>query len=487
MQIEKTLSRLKALFHAPLRRFRQTKTADWLQKNVIEHPNLKIPFQAIPLWLAAALTGIVAVVYEHLFKMGEQLAEVLYRSSPRIVFLSTPLFFLAARFLIVRFAPTGKGSGIPQLMVAAEIAGTERGRYTQKFLSGPIALTKIASSFLLLLGGGAIGREGPTLQVAGSISKVVYGWVPSTWPRVSERIMIITGGASGLAAAFNTPLGGIVYVIEELTRSHITKFRTAVFSAVIIAGMTAQSFLGSYLYLGYPKVVSAPFYWSFAVILLAFIAGMSGSIFTRLLLRISKFADRYNSQLKIQFVCLLGLLFALMFFFSGPLAIGSGKTVINDILFSGADSVPWYAFPVRFLGALISFSVGAAGGIFATALASGASLAALLVGLIGIPVNHHNLMVLVCMIAFLTGVTRSPFTSTVLVLEMTDRHSAIFYFLLSAMTAQLAASMVMSKSFYEIQKEGYLSSLTQALSGKESPNTETPAPASPEEVPRGTT
>ena len=97
----------------------------------------------------------------------------------------------------------------------------------------------------MLLSGGAIGREGPTLQVAGSIFQTVYRFIPPGWSRVSQRIMLITGGASGLAAAFNTPLGGIVYALEELTKTHIARFRTAVFSAVIIAGMTAQSFLGT--------------------------------------------------------------------------------------------------------------------------------------------------------------------------------------------------------------------------------------------------
>jgi H+/Cl- antiporter ClcA len=136
--------------------------------------------------------------------------------------------------------------------------------------------------------------------------------------------------------------------------------------------------------------------------------------------------------------------------------MGTGKILINDVLFEGAGSTPWYAFPARFAGAALSFSVGAPGGIFATSLSSGAALGALLTSWSDLPVEHHNLLILVSMIGFLTGVTRTPFTATILILEMTDRHSAIFYFLLAGMIAQLAAGLVLSRSYYEIQKEAFL-------------------------------
>jgi H+/Cl- antiporter ClcA len=97
---------------------------------------------------------------------------------------------------------------------------------------------------------------------------------------------------------------------------------------------------------------------------------------------------------------------------------------------------------------LLSFSIGGAGGIFSTRLSSGAALGHLLVNTLSMAQENHNLMVLVCMIGFLTGVTRSPFTAAILVLEMTDRHSAIFYFLLAGMVANVAANLISKHSFY---------------------------------------
>jgi H+/Cl- antiporter ClcA len=85
-----------------------------------------------------------------------------------------------------------------------------------RLLSVRAAVVKILSSCLAIAGGGAIGREGPTLQISGAIFRAVQVRLPGFWPRVPMSSMVLAGGAAGLAAAFNTPLGGIVYVIEEL-------------------------------------------------------------------------------------------------------------------------------------------------------------------------------------------------------------------------------------------------------------------------------
>ena len=443
-----------------LRLLSQTVLGKFIQKRLFDNPNLRIPFQAIPLWIASALTGLVAVAYENLFVLFERAGKAFWTPSPWHIFITTPVFFVLAWLVTARFAPAARGSGIPQLLAAVDLAGTARQGFVGQLLSIRIALVKIGSSLLLLLGGGAIGREGPTLQIAGSVFQTVYQYIPAGWARVSQRIMLITGGASGLAAAFNTPLGGIVYALEELTKSHIARFRTAVFSAVIIAGMTAQSFLGSYLYLGYPKLAPLPLSLIWAVPVLAFLSGYLGALFTRVLLWLGELRRKYRGRKKqLGFVLALSLLFAILLFFTGATAMGTGKPLINNILFEGAASAPWYTFPVRFAGAVLSFSVGASGGIFATSLSSGAALGAFLVHFSGLPEAHHNLLVLVCMIGFLTGVTRTPFTAAILVLEMTDRHSAIFYFLLAGMTAHIGAAQVISRSFYEIQKDIFLESM----------------------------
>jgi H+/Cl- antiporter ClcA len=263
-----------------------------------------------------------------------------------------------------------------------------------------------------------------------------------------------------LAAAFNTPLGGIVFVVEELTKTHLTYFRTAVFASVIISGMTAQALLGPYLYLGYPKITPVGFSFVGVVLLAGALSGWAGSIMTKVLLIISDWKTKHikNTKQQIAFVGALGLLFALIIYFTGPESGGSGKDIMNRLLFSADKTTQWYEFPARFLGPVLSYHSGGSGGIFATSLSAGAALGAGLAKLIGVAPENYNLVMLVCMVGYLTGVTRSPFTSAILVLEMTDRHSAIFYLLLAAMTANLIGYYVDRKSFYEHLKEQFLES-----------------------------
>ena len=130
----------------------------------------------------------------------------------------------------------------------------------------------------MILGGGLIGKEGPTIQIAGTIFRKINEWLPSWWPKISKRNMIMTGAAAGLAAAFNTPLGGIVFAVEELTKTHISYFKTALFTAVIIAGLTAQGLLGPYLYLGYPNVTHLSKFIFFPLMLVAIVSGLLGCL-----------------------------------------------------------------------------------------------------------------------------------------------------------------------------------------------------------------
>ena len=111
---------------------------------------------------------------------------------------------------------------------------------------------------------------------------------------------------------------------------------------------------------------------------------------------------------------------------------------------------------VRIFGPAISFSTGAAGGIFAPSLAAGASMGAYIADIFDIPGSNANILILGGMVGFLTGITRTPFTSAILVLEMTDRHSVIFHLMLAAMVAHLASVLIDRHSLYDHLKKQYI-------------------------------
>ncbi|HQS06831.1 MAG TPA: chloride channel protein, partial [Daejeonella sp.] len=146
-------------------------------------------------------------------------------------------------WLVRHFSPYAKGSGIPQVMASIDLSSPKTSSIIDKLLGFRILIVKIASSLVMAAGGAAIGREGPTIQIAASVFRVVNERLPLWIPKIAKKNVIITGAAAGLAAAFNTPLGGIVFAIEELTKTHFSFYKTAIFSSVIIAGLTAQGLL----------------------------------------------------------------------------------------------------------------------------------------------------------------------------------------------------------------------------------------------------
>lgn len=419
--------------------------------------------QAIPFWVASLLTGLVAVGFTKVFIYAESSLQILLHWHYWLIFIITPLSFFLAWMVVHFFAPNAKGSGIPQVMAAIELATPKHDEKINKLLSLRIIITKIASSLIMVFGGGAIGREGPTIQIAGSIFRIVNKLIPKSWPRLSKQNFILTGAAAGLAAAFNTPLGGVIFAIEELAKIHIRFFRTALFSAVIIAGLTAQGLLGPYLYLGYPDIANLHFSIFFAVAITSIIAGLLASLMCKGILTMMKWKQSFSKIKSILFLFIAGIVIAAIAYFFNSKILGSGKDIMNTVLFTDQKHEAWHTVAVRMLGTIIAFNTGAAGGVFAPSLAAGAAVGGFISGLFHIIGSNANILILSGMVGFLTGVTRTPFTSAILVLEMTDRHGVIFHLMLAAMLSNIAALLIDKHSLYEQLKKNFLE---EALANK---------------------
>lgn len=413
--------------------------------------------QALPFWIASLITGIIAVVYAKLFSMAEEFSTNIAHKTGWILFILTPTCFVAAWWLVKRFAPNSKGSGIPQVMAAIELSTPRHNQYVDTLLSIKIVLVKILSSILMVFGGGAVGREGPTIQIAGSIFWKVNQLLPKNWPKISKKNMIMTGAAAGLAAAFNTPLGGIVFAVEELAKTHINYFKTAVFTAVIIAGLTAQGILGPYLYLGYPRVDHLTRFIFLYVIIVAVFAGALGTLMSKLIIHILAWKAKNNTKyMELIYAIVAGLIIASVAYFLDAGILGSGKKEMSDVLFSENKYGGWQQSILRIIGPALTFTTGAAGGIFAPSLSAGAAVGSLAAHAFSLSDTNANLLILSGMVAFLTGVTRSPFTSAILVLEMTDRHNVIFHLLLAGIVSSMISGMLQRRSLYTHLENGYL-------------------------------
>jgi H+/Cl- antiporter ClcA len=430
---------------------------NWIRQLIKGNKLRTSVLQALPFWIASLVTGVIAVLYTKLFEQAEKWGQLFYKAHSWTIFLLAPGGFLLAWLLVKQVDTYASGSGIPQVMAAIELTTPEEDGQVKKLLNIRMMLVKIGSSLLMIFGGGAIGREGPTIQIAGTVFRKIDEWLPESWPKISKRNMILTGAAAGLAAAFNTPLGGIVFAVEELAKTHFSHFKTSVFTSVIIAGLTAQAFLGPYLYLGYPVITQSSAYMLMAVIPVALLAGLGGSGMGLLILKIlnwkARLKNRYSEMLFVLFCALLMCTFA---YFVNTSILGSGKAEMTQLLFTGSKRIGWQIPLARTLGPLLSFTTGASGGIFAPSLSAGATIGAFIAGLFDLSASNTNLLILSGMVAFLTGVTRSPFTSAILVLEMTDRHNVIFFLMLSGIAASLVSSLVSKHSLYEYLKLQYI-------------------------------
>jgi H+/Cl- antiporter ClcA len=363
--------------------------------------------------------------------------------------------------MVRRFSPMAGGSGVPQVIAAAEVADdAEKEDGSWRFLNVRIIFVRIASTLAMVGGGGSIGREGPILQIAGSVYRVVHKVLPPFWPKVSRRIMLVTGGAAGLSAAFNTPLGGIVFAMEELTRSHIGKFRTAVLSSVIISGMTVQWLLGPYLLLGYPRLERVGPSFMYTLLAISAVAGAMGVWSGKAVLLLDKMRRAVRGRVaQGTFVLLCALAFACVVRAFGPMSLGSGEVLLDQYLFGTAPAPSIQDVAGRLIGSIISTGSGSAGILFGPALSSGAAIGGLFGHWFGVDRGQLNILVLGGMCAFLTGVTRSPFTSAIIILEMTDRHSAILELMYAAMIASIIAHAIDDTSYYQRMKDRLIASV----------------------------
>lgn len=413
--------------------------------------------QAVPFWVGSVITGLIAVLYAQIFAFGEEMLHKILNWHLWMIFILAPAGFVLSWWLVKNYAPFAKGSGIPQVMAAVELANPRDNFLIQKLLSFRILFIKILSSFVLVMSGGAIGREGPTIQIAGSIFRKVYEFLPDWWPKISKKNMILTGAAAGLSAAFNTPLGGIVFAVEELSKTHISYFKTALFTAVIIAGLTAQTLAGSYLYLGYPKTQGVTLWIMFPIIFVSGIAGIMSSQLSVTMLKINRLKKKLKTDSSnIIFLIICGLTVAFIAYFLNRDILGSGKDIIERVLFTDEKTEAWYVPILRMLGPALAFTSGGAGGIFAPALSAGASLGSVFADIMNLTENETNVLILAGMVSFLTGITRAPFTSAILVLEMTDRHSLIFHLMLAGMMSSIFSVLVSRHSLYEELKISFL-------------------------------
>jgi len=277
-------------------------------------------------------------------------------------------------------------------------------------------------------------------------------WVPAR-----QAGFLVAGAAAGIAGAFNTPLAGIVFGIEELSRSFETRTSGLIIGAVIAAGLTSLAVLGDYNYFGSTSA-ALPFgrVW-LEVPVCAAACGLAGGLFGRLTLLFARgLPGRAGIALKqhpVLFAMVCGLGVALCGLMSGEHIYGTGYQQANDIIHSAGTVGPGYG-PWKFAATLLSSISGIPGGIFAPSLATGAGFASGLSLLF--PHSPIGALVLIGMVSYLTGVTQAPITAFVITAEMTNDHTMVIPLMAAALIADAASKLVLREGLYHALARSFL-------------------------------
>ena len=401
-------------------------------------------------WSGALAIGGAAALFAILAEHAESLFREVVAYSPYLPLLLTPLGLVLISLATRSYFPNAQGSGIPQTVAALEL-GTHEAR--QKLLSLRIAIGKILMALFGLLCGASIGREGPTVHIGASILFSMSRYAHFARHDM-ERGLILAGGAAGVAAAFNTPLAGIVFAIEELSRSFEERTSGTVLTAVLIAGVVAISMLGEYSYFGESHTTLPLNFEGFGVILVCgVIGGAIGGLFASGLIQGTRRVAPQIAAHPILVPALCGLALATIGLLSNNSAYGTGyheaQALINGEMEGG------FLYPLMKMAAtLSSFLSGIPGGIFAPSLAAGAGLGAGFAQWFSPELLSAT--ILLGMVGYFAGVVQTPITAFVIVMEMTDNQQMLLPLMATAFIAYGTSKLFCPKPIYRALAEGFV-------------------------------
>ena len=411
-------------------------------------------------WGGAIMVGLAATAFALSGDYAHRVFRWVLSISPWLPLLVTPLALAGVAALTQRFFKGAEGSGIPQTIAAIRMADDGK---RNSVLSLRLAAAKMLLTCVGLAGGASVGREGPTVQVGAAL---LYNlrWLVRFPRHLMERGLIVAGGGAGVAAAFNTPLAGIVFAIEEMARSFEERSSGTLITAVIIAGLAAVYVQGNYTYFGATSAtLSGASGWG-GVLLCGLAGGLLGGGFSRLVLTYSAQglpgrAGVYMRAHPVTFAAACGLALALIGLVSGSAVYGSGYVEAKHLLEGSGEVSAGYGL-WKILATFVSFVSGIPGGLFAPSLSAGAGIGQTVADVLG--QGHSGALIVVGMAAYFAGVVQAPITAFVIVMEMTDNHAMVVPLMLATLLATAVSRIVCPRPLYKTLANSYLARVRPA-------------------------
>ncbi|GMG91385.1 chloride channel protein [Cupriavidus metallidurans] len=435
------LSKLR--FHARSTAFRKTRQFGRISRTTIRYGAFMC---------GAGFVALFSIVFAYIAEVALNWNAKLTTATPWLAFVILPFGLAALRWLTIRLAPQARGSGIPQVIAAVTLPPA--GVAQTVLVSFRQSMWKVLLTTGALLAGASVGREGPSVQVGAA---AMLAWGRLCHEKLQFRIgfhpnaLIAAGAAGGLAAAFNTPLAGVVFAIEELGRGTSVRWDRLVLSGVLTAGFLSLAVLGNnpYFSVKVPMLVLHDA-WG-PVLLCAVVNGVMGGLFAKLLiagvpgLTPTSWRGWLNAHpVMVAFFC--GLVVAALGWATAGATFGTGYEQASGLINGTPHSTIWFGL-AKFVATVVSYFAGIPGGIFTPSLAIGAG--------IGDTVSHFlsgatepRVLALVSMAAFLAAATQAPITASVIVMEMTRTQDLTIYLLAASLLASFLSRQFNPHPFY---------------------------------------
>ncbi|KTC81856.1 H(+)/Cl(-) exchange transporter ClcA [Legionella cincinnatiensis] len=359
--------------------------------------------------------------------------------------LVSMIMVYAAYLAVKHFAPEASGSGVPEIEGAL--------LHLRPIFWRRLLPVKFFFGILALGAKMILGREGPTIHIGGNLGEMLGSLF--NLARRRKDSLIAAGAAAGLAVAFNAPLAGVIFVMEEMRNQFNYSFTS--FNMVVICCITATVIL-DFMIGPQPTIPMDVFefpqldaLWLFA--LFGIVVGLLGLLFNLSLMKTLKLLDKLTSRQKSYYVLIVGFLVGFLAIHH-PAAVGGGMDIIHQaITLSPSFSLLCFLLIVRFIGMMACYGTAVPGGIFAPILSLGTLLGLAMFRILEFMhidfLTQPGMFAIAGMAALFAASTRSPITGAVLVVEMTHNYYLIFPVMMTCITATIVLQLAPNGPIYE--------------------------------------
>ena len=395
------------------------------------------------------LAGLITVFYRLVLMRAETGAEKWYhfvgehKGYIGITFIGLVLCAIIVGSL-VKWNPMISGSGIPQL------EGLMKGHFKERKGWFHTIWSKFLAGAIGIVAGLSLGREGPSIQLGAAVGEGVAGKIGNG--AMEKKILMVSGASAGLAAAFNAPMAGVIFALEEIYKYFSPLILLSSMSAAVVSDFVSKQVFGLEPVFDFHILRSVPLdsYWM--LILLGIFIGVAGAGYNFLLLFTKKMYGKLKKvdiriRMLIPFLCagIVGLVF--------PLAMGGGHVILEKLTLGTGIWVLVLIFVVKIIFSMISFSSGVPGGIFFPLLVIGATLGAIF-GSASIQLGFldqdlfYN-MIILAMAGYFAAIVRAPITGIVLIMEMTGSFTHMLSLTIVSIVAYITADIMKCPPIYD--------------------------------------